>query len=192
MNLRLTSLLCGLLLIAAAPVLADRMPDSGYTNDSAYAEIHAGVTNEHGLRLNEPLNVGFRAAPTAAVLINGFEATHAADARDSKSSLALDAIFPSSSNADAHSVNLSDFGSFERAYSILNSGEAWGKEGDGSGNNGWSYKKSEAPTTVPEPGSILLLLVGLAGIGVIAHRRGQMQKAISTVRGLQKESYCSN
>jgi hypothetical protein len=45
MNLRYASLLFGIVLIAAVPVLADRVSDNGYTADSAYAEIHAGLNN---------------------------------------------------------------------------------------------------------------------------------------------------
>jgi len=153
MNFRLASLLCGIVLIAAVPVLADRMPDSGYTNDSAYAGIHAGANN-------------------------------IADVQNAKSSLALDPLFTSSLDKDGHSVNLSGFSSFGRAYSTSDSGKAWGKERDGDGNNGRDHKKGGAPVAVPEPGSLSLLLLGLAGIGVLAYRRGDRQKPICSVHGL--------
>jgi hypothetical protein len=45
MNLRYASLLCGIVLIAAVPVLADRVSGNGYTANSGYAEIHAGLNN---------------------------------------------------------------------------------------------------------------------------------------------------
>jgi len=45
MNLRYASLLCGIVLIAAVPVLADRVSDNGYMKDTAFAEIHAGLNN---------------------------------------------------------------------------------------------------------------------------------------------------
>ncbi|HEV7968656.1 MAG TPA: PEP-CTERM sorting domain-containing protein [Candidatus Acidoferrales bacterium] len=42
MNVKPVPPLCGIALIAAAGILADRMPDSGETKDSASAEIHSG------------------------------------------------------------------------------------------------------------------------------------------------------
>jgi hypothetical protein len=146
-------------------------------NDTAFAEIHTGVTKNRGLELNGQLNAGFWATPAVVVLSETFEAKHAADVRESKSSLALDTLFHSSSDSDSHSVKLSDFGSFQRAYSISDSEKASGKDADGNGDKGWDVDKSEAPTTVPEPGSISLLLIGLAGIGIRAYRRGNMPKA---------------
>jgi hypothetical protein len=187
MNLRLTSLLCGIGLLAAVPVLADRMPDSGHTNDSASAEIIPAVTNGHGVRRNAPLEAGFPAAPSAVAPIDRSDANNAADVRDSKPSLALDALFTSSSDKEGHSVNLSDFGPFAPAYSNSNSGKAWGKQRDGNEDNGGDHKRGAAPIAVPEPGSLSLLLIGLAGIGVLAHRRRERQKAIRTARGIEKQ-----
>lgn len=54
MNLRYASLLCGIVLIAAVPVLADRISDNGYVKDSAYTEIHAGSNNAAEVRDAKP------------------------------------------------------------------------------------------------------------------------------------------
>jgi hypothetical protein len=147
MNLRPISLLCGFALVAAVPALADRMPDCRYTIDSASTEIHAGETNDHAM-----------------------------DARDQKSFLAADTVFPSSSNKDAHSLTLTEVGSFEHAAFLSQSGKAWEKDADGDRDGDGGYKKSGAPTSVPEPGSLSLLLIGLSGIGLIASRRGKIRK----------------
>lgn len=151
MNIRYAALLCGFVMIAAVPVLADRLSDDSYTKISSYTEIHAGLIN-------------------------------AVDAPEAKSSLAVVTLLTSSSDSESHSVNLSDSSSFERTYSTSDSGKAWGKE-NGDGDKDRDHKKGGAPVAVPEPGSLSLLLIGLAGIGVIAFKRGAKQKAVSTVGG---------
>ena len=123
MNFRPASLVCGIVLIVAVPVLADRMPNSGFTNDSAYAGIHAGANND-------------------------------AVVRDAQSSRTPDPLFASSLDKHGHSVNLSDLGSFGRAYSTSDSEKAWGKERDRDGDNDRDQKKGAAPIAVPEPGSL--------------------------------------
>jgi PEP-CTERM motif len=153
MNLRYASLFCGIVLIAAVPVLADRISDNGYMKDSAFAEIHAGLNS-------------------------------AADVPNAKSTLALVTLITSSSNGEAHSVKLSDSGSFGHTYSTSDSEKAWGKEKDGGGDKDRDHKKGGAPVAVPEPGSLSLLLIGIIGVGVVAFKRRGKQKAISTVRGV--------
>jgi hypothetical protein len=50
MNIRYAVLVCGFVLIAAAPVLADRISDNGYMKDATYAEIHAGSNSAAEVR----------------------------------------------------------------------------------------------------------------------------------------------
>jgi hypothetical protein len=152
MNIKYAALLCGFVMIAAVPVMADRMSDYRSSNDSDYAGIHT-VLN------------------------------HVADLRDATPSLALVTVYTSSSDGDAHSVKLNDFGSFGPAYSNSDSEKAWGKERDRDGDNDKDHAKAAAPVAVLEPGSLSLLLIGLAGIGVGAFKRGAKQKAVSTVGG---------
>ena len=105
------------------------------------------------------------------------------DVANPKSALALVGAFTSSPNREVQFVKLSDSGTFGHAYSIFDSEKAWGKEKDGDADHDRDHKKSAAPVAVPEPGSLSLLLIGLLGVGGLAYRRGEKQKAVSAARG---------
>jgi hypothetical protein len=127
------------------------------------------VTGGSGLKLNVPVNAGFRAEPIPAVEL--FEANNGFDVRDSKFSKALDTFFPSSSEIDIHPASLGHLDSYERASSVSHAGKGWHRDGN-KGNGPDEPKVSPVvPTLVPEPGSFPLLLLGLAGIGVLYRRR---------------------
>jgi hypothetical protein len=156
MNLRYASLLCGIALIAAMPVLADRMSNYRNTNDSFHPEIIAGLKNADGRDANSSLALGIDSA-----------ATLDADAHSGKLS---------DSGFYEHAHLFSESG---RAWEQESDGDREG-DGDSDGNQ----NKSGTPTSVPEPSSLSLFLIGLAGIGFFALRRGEKQRTISAVRGL--------
>jgi hypothetical protein len=152
MNIKYAALLSGFVLIAAVPVLADRVSDLSYKNAPGYAENHSGSNS-------------------------------AVDVPNPKSTLALVGAFTSSPNREVQFVKLSDSGTFGHPYFISDSEKARGKEKGGDADHDRDHKKSAAPVAVPEPGSLSLLLIGLLGVGGLAYRRGEKQKAVSAARG---------
>jgi hypothetical protein len=114
------------------------------------------------------------------VLTDSFETNNALDAGDSKPSSILDTFFTSSSDADAQTTSLSDHDSFERASSISHAEKVWHAERTeyGEGRTGEHERKRRlVPVLVPEPGSLSLLLLGLAAVGFLARRRGDLPTA---------------
>jgi hypothetical protein len=178
MKIRPAMMLCGAVLIAVVPAWADRIPYPGSAKESPNTQISVKVTGNSGLKLNAPANGGFLADPAPGVLrIGSFEAVRAFDVWDSKSFLALNTVFPSSSAMSIHVGSLSSTRSYEfvstishaeTASFILRDGERgrirlWDRHTDTA---------KDSPTPVPEPGSLSFLLLGLAGAGFLPRQRG--------------------
>jgi hypothetical protein len=171
-----TILLCGAVLIAAAPAWADRIPYPGSAKESPSAVISVKMTRSSVLKKNAPVNGEFRSEPSSmGGLANSFEANNTFGAQDAKSSIAPSTFFPWLSEINTHhDARPSDRDSDERISSIWRAGKAWGKESAGNRENDTERietRKDLLPASLPEPGSLPLLLLGLLALGFSARRR---------------------
>jgi hypothetical protein len=170
-------LLCGIVLIAAVPAWGDRIPYCGIAQKSPDAGTSLKVIRNSGLKINAPANGEFLADPTPSVMPKGnSEAIKALYAWDSKPPSALVAFLPISSDVDIYAAGLRGLVISERVSS-LRDGMAWSVQ-DGEGRARWRDRDrhfdadNDSPTPAPEPGTLSFMLLGLAGVGFLALRRG--------------------
>jgi hypothetical protein len=179
MKIQPALVLCGVILVAAAPVWADRIPYPGSAKESPKIETSVRLNRSSVPKMNTPIIAEFRAEPTPiAVPIGSLEASNVLDVRNSISSAALGMLFHPSSNLDIHHAGLPDLGSDERISSSWHARKDWGKAGEGTRHNDTDkheIKKGIVTASVPEPGSLLLLLLGLAAVGFSSRRRRNLQ-----------------
>jgi len=175
MKVKPAPLLWGVVLIAAVPVWADRIPYPGSAKESPKIEASLSLNRSSVPKMNTPVNAGFRAEPTpVAVPLDMFGAINPFDVHDSKSSVPLSTLFPSASEIDNHHFGLRDFDSDARISSTWRAGKTRDKDGEGKRDNDTDkdeVKKGIVTASIPEPGSLSLLLLGLAAIGFSPRRR---------------------
>lgn len=161
MRIKSAFLLCGVVLLSAVPVLADRIP----------------YPAPAGKSLDKTAINGGQDSVVAVALIDNSEAM-TVNSWVSKPYVGLQSI--STYMPAVQQISSPEFGSFEIAASNANVSDAlWARrEGYGHGildparhhdNNPHSHAE-----LVPEPGSLPLVLVGLMAIGLVSPRRSRL------------------
>ncbi len=168
--------------LVVAPSWADTIPYAEFAEESWNIANAAKVTASSGLELLPPANAEFLTEPDSAMMLtDSFESL---DAGDLKPFSILDTFFLSTSDPDIRIASLSDHDSSERAYPISHAEKSWYVEttGYGEGRTGeHESKRKFVPILVPEPGSLPLLLLGLAAVGFLARRRGDRPTKLSMI-----------
>jgi hypothetical protein len=167
---------------AVAAGWADAISYIGSAEESPNIAPSAKVTATSRQVLIAPANAEFPAEPASAVVLtDSFETNNALDAGDLNSSSIRGTFFPSSSDTDIRTASLSDHDSFERGSPISHAEKSWYVEttgyGEGRTDEHERRRRKLVPVLVPEPGSLSLLLLGLAAVGFLARRRGNLPTA---------------
>jgi hypothetical protein len=144
MKLKPVWMLCAGILFAASPVWADRIPCCEFAKDA-----RVEITTDFG---------------------HGFERSNTAFfAKGLEESATKNALFSfSSSREDRWSADLRDLASYERFsdHTMLDKGWFDGRHRDRD-----PKIDNPGPTTVPESGSLPLLLLGMGTVGILARKR---------------------
>jgi PEP-CTERM motif-containing protein len=155
MKFRPTLLLVAAVLLAVAPVWADKIPYPGSAKEPRNFDTSVKETGNSNLKMNELANAEFRTMPTAAEVFAGA---------------------PMSADVDIHHVDLDKPDSHGR-NSFFSRGDmdshGEGEEHRPRNTNRHVDRKNVDPVPLAEPGSLSLMLLGLAAVGFLVRRRGE-------------------
>jgi hypothetical protein len=161
MNIRPVLLLCAALSLTAASVWAD---------GARYPGSPVMAAGSSSLEITTPLNRGFVTEATPGVdLVESADADSAFAPWNSKAFPLLDPSSPSSSDTDTHHAILTPFG-YDGVVAVASDGISWNERQQRLAH--WREQHDGGSTSVPEPGSLPLVLIGLAALGFVALRRG--------------------
>ena len=172
MKFKHPSFLLAVLVIAAAPIFADKIPgdSNGESKGSVSAQKQAEMKGLHDLYATGDCDLGgaklneVRPASMSNAGASGFS--------QGDKSGGLGGFVDSEANSGKPPLKVIDFGSnaSDKDKGKLD-GKGNGQDPDGNG-------VARALIAVSEPGSELLLLAGLAGLGILFLRRNSYQNAI--------------
>ncbi len=175
MNYKRASFLLVVLSIAAAPVFADKIAgdSKSESKNTVSAQKQAEMKGLHDLYATGDCDLGgtkqneVRPASMSGVGASSFS--------QGDKSMGLGGFLNSEADSGKPPVKVIDFGSNQDNGSGKDKGKSHGK---GNGHDQDGNGAAPAVIAVAEPGSQLLLLAGLAGLGILFLRRNFYQNAI--------------
>ena len=174
MKYKQLSFLLAVILTSTAPIFADKIPGDS-KNESKGAISTQALTEKQGLHdLYTSGDSGLSGAKKNEVRSASSLESRFTHFTESERASGLGGMENAEGNSGKPPVTVVDFDSNDRDFSHMDRGKSHGK---GNVNNPGGGSTTPALLAVSEPGSQLLLLIGLAGLGIFFLRRNSYQNA---------------